>query len=543
MTDYMQGSMIQIDINLEIPKWISEENVSFYVKVYTPMQTLYLTSAKVDRIEPMVYAFVFSVPINGECGVWHVEIETKVNDASTGIKKYEFNVIKNEPDQLSNDKIHWSIKLQLDDLIDDKLLEYHKQAHDNFGVVGDNACKLHFMVANEMIHRGIEHNVTSICDHVVERAANIRKLWKPSKLSSGESILIPDDDILSGIDMTDNKQSLDMILATKEELGFATHIDILSNTPILKIRGVLIAEGVWRGVKYSYDQMKAALSKFANLKGMIIHGRSTEFGSRIIGQLTKVASNDVLRSLCFEADITDDNAANLVRSGYLNAVSIRGGFESLDSSNNPPIGIGYNPIEWSLTGSPVCTNCMIFSSTELSKSLDEVLTIEGSSGNKEGQSITIDPLVELAKRIVDDKTLRTNIERMMIELDNEQSPPVKPTPVIAAVQTPIIPPVQIPNITDTSTVTTPIITQPNVTTPTVTAPVPNVIPTPIVTTPSIVTPTVITPTVVPIITEAPKPTPEITKREMETMITKAIKEGKGPELVALLLTGGKPKNE
>lgn len=54
-------------------------------------------------------------------------------------------------------------------------LEYiHALAHSMFSELGDQACKIHFQVASEMIDRGIPHIRRSLCDGVVELAYNWR---------------------------------------------------------------------------------------------------------------------------------------------------------------------------------------------------------------------------------------------------------------------------------------------------------------------------------------------------------------------------------
>ena len=156
-----------------------------------------------------------------------------------------------------------------------------------------------------------------------------------------------------------------------EELGFTSMINILTEKPQLKIAGVLIAEGVWKGVKYDYDEMKKALNKFIGLPVKVMHERSEEFGTKTVGKVIKVVPDDVLRSLAFEAVITDEKAAQMIKDGVFNAVSIKGGFGRIDDSRIPPVGLDYTPIEVSLTGSPACEHCYIFNVKELSKLLKD----------------------------------------------------------------------------------------------------------------------------------------------------------------------------
>jgi len=164
-----------------------------------------------------------------------------------------------------------------------------------------------------------------------------------------------------------------------EEIGSIFHV--LSIKP-MKISGVLIAEGVWKGIKYSYDKvLKPALNKFKGLKGLVMHGKTEEFKDRQIGKLTKVACDDILKAITFEAEVTDPEAIEKIKEGVFDAVSIKGKFDEIDMSSTPPEGVGYTPIEWSLTGTPACKNCLIFSKEELSRSIENFIS-EDAPGNK-----------------------------------------------------------------------------------------------------------------------------------------------------------------
>jgi len=176
-------------------------------------------------------------------------------------------------------------------------------------------------------------------------------------------------------------------LGNYQELGFTSNINILAKKPKLKISGVLIAEGVWKGVKYDYEEMKKALSKFLGLPIKVQHGKSEEFGDRTVGKVTKVAADDVIRSLVFEGIVTDEKAVKLIEDGVFNAISIKGGFEKLEEDSTPPVGRNYTPIEASLTGSPACDNCMIFNVSALEKALNDThaLSLDGEEEMVEGE--------------------------------------------------------------------------------------------------------------------------------------------------------------
>lgn len=172
-----------------------------------------------------------------------------------------------------------------------------------------------------------------------------------------------------------------------QELSYG--ISILEEKPKLKITGVLIAEGVWKGIKYDYEEMKKALSKFKGLPVKVMHGKSEEFGDKTVGRVTKVDKDDILRAITFEAIIEDPKAVQLIKEGVFDAVSIKGGFENIDDSHTPPVGLNYTPIEVSLTGSPACENCILFTVTALSKCLNE-----STANRKVGEKIMSDEQVE-----------------------------------------------------------------------------------------------------------------------------------------------------
>jgi len=155
---------------------------------------------------------------------------------------------------------------------------------------------------------------------------------------------------------------------------------ILQEKP-LKIHGVLIAEGVWKGVLYDYNEMKKSKDKFLSLPLKVQHGHSEDFGDRSVGKITKVKAEDLLKSLTFEAEVTDPKAIELVKNGTLDAVSIKGSFELVDTSSTPPKGVNYTPEEVSLTPSPACEFCQIFN-YELSKKCGELFSKEQYLNNK-----------------------------------------------------------------------------------------------------------------------------------------------------------------
>lgn len=154
-----------------------------------------------------------------------------------------------------------------------------------------------------------------------------------------------------------------------KEKDLAYTFQIISLEKPITIRGVLIAEGVWKGIKYSYEEMKKALEAFKKVPFLIDHGHTQEFGKTEVGSPIKIQADDLLRSLTFEAKIDNPKASELVISRQLDSVSIKGEFKKVDNSVSPPLGLEYVPIEISLTSSPACDFCNIFN-IELSEHLN-----------------------------------------------------------------------------------------------------------------------------------------------------------------------------
>ena len=162
----------------------------------------------------------------------------------------------------------------------------------------------------------------------------------------------------------------------------ASKFIVLSKKP-MKIHGVLIAEGVWKGVLWKYEEMKNCIDQFKKLKLLMAHGNIDDWKDKDIGKMTKVEANDMLRAILFEASVTDAKAQELIINGTIDAVSVKGMWKNLDTGKIPPEGRTFIPHEFSLTSSPACYNCLIFNyelerDISMSKESNEVGEIEMS---------------------------------------------------------------------------------------------------------------------------------------------------------------------
>jgi hypothetical protein len=142
---------------------------------------------------------------------------------------------------------------------------------------------------------------------------------------------------------------------------------VLSEQP-LKISGVLISEGIWKGIKFSYDEMKKVADKFKEVPVLVEHGKVKNTS---VGKILEVAPNDCLKALIFTAEITDPDIIEGIKAGKYDAISIKGAFDKVTIEEGTPIGLGFTPIEVSITSSPACDRCLIFVTEQLSEDKEE----------------------------------------------------------------------------------------------------------------------------------------------------------------------------
>jgi hypothetical protein len=173
----------------------------------------------------------------------------------------------------------------------------------------------------------------------------------------------------------DMKAELDKTKAVEMSYTFQV-CGVDSGKPMI-IRGVLIGEGIWRGVKYSYEFLKSIKDRFVGIPYRIEHGRTEKYKDSDNGELTKVKANDVLRCLEFEAEVVTEDAKQDIIDKRIDAVSISG-LVKIDNINGQPTAVDYNPIEFSGTSTPVCPFCNIFN-YELSAFNEKPLSTEQSN--------------------------------------------------------------------------------------------------------------------------------------------------------------------
>lgn len=94
--------------------------------------------------------------------VFYAYMRKHGKDESKGLSEVEEeeNIIIITPDLIIVDK-------NVNELTDEELALKHAESHADFVKIGDQACKDHFDVANEMIDRGLSHASRSKCDVIV----------------------------------------------------------------------------------------------------------------------------------------------------------------------------------------------------------------------------------------------------------------------------------------------------------------------------------------------------------------------------------------
>jgi len=153
-----------------------------------------------------------------------------------------------------------------------------------------------------------------------------------------------------------------------ESLSSFTITEELANK--LKISGVLIAEGVWKGVKYSWDEIKRMFNKnkekLSNLKFKVEHEGDREYKDEEVGKHTKVELNDTIKAILYEGEITNPKAIEEIKNGRFRATSLKSRMDTVFNGKEV-LGKGLIPLDNSLTQSPACKTCQMYSWEELSK--------------------------------------------------------------------------------------------------------------------------------------------------------------------------------
>ncbi len=166
-----------------------------------------------------------------------------------------------------------------------------------------------------------------------------------------------------------------------------SYFDTLSTKPLI-IRGIAITEGEWstkKGVFYfSADIIKEA-SKQSNPVVIVEHEQTSEFGNKRVGKTTKWEFNETVKGIVFNAEITDDEAIEGIKSRRFKGVSIGAKIDT-EMVDNVKKVTGIKMKEISLTEKPVCEVCYI----AFSKDKLEMLKSMNGEGKEEKANMSDD---------------------------------------------------------------------------------------------------------------------------------------------------------
>jgi len=154
--------------------------------------------------------------------------------------------------------------------------------------------------------------------------------------------------------------------SAQEELAF-DFFTVLEDKG-LAVTGVALAEGIWKNVVYTCDEIKKAADQLIGKPIKIEHGQDKEFGDRTVGEVIEATWDELLKALKFKAKLTDKKAVDYVNAGRFKAVSMSTWMDKIPiGQEGIKMGLDYKFAELSLVENPACDRCFIFHCEKLSK--------------------------------------------------------------------------------------------------------------------------------------------------------------------------------
>lgn len=152
-----------------------------------------------------------------------------------------------------------------------------------------------------------------------------------------------------------------LVQSLSKEITFP--LAVTSSEPMI-ITGVALASGLWKGVYYSPEELK---KEAENMKKILLklpliveHGKSEKYGTRQVGEHLDFYYEPTLESLVYKAKVTDPEAMKDIKSGKLFGTSMKTDMKAVTIGGLTK-GFRFIPLENSLTASPACDKCVIFS--------------------------------------------------------------------------------------------------------------------------------------------------------------------------------------
>jgi len=188
--------------------------------------------------------------------------------------------------------------------------------------------------------------------------------------------------------MSDSSGILEELRAERQELERMIKVAknimkeevVLSSAPFfsleekegkLLITGIALAEGVWKNVLYPAEEIEKSATNLIGKPLLIEHGLDEKFERTAVGKVKLAYYDKALKSIVFQAEVTDPTAIVLVKDGTFPAVSCSTWVDKFPVNPDQSIGFNFNFNELSLVRTPACEKCFIFAVEELSKKVSQ----------------------------------------------------------------------------------------------------------------------------------------------------------------------------
>jgi hypothetical protein len=139
----------------------------------------------------------------------------------------------------------------------------------------------------------------------------------------------------------------------------------------LVVAGIALAEGLWKHVLYSAEEIQKAAKDLKGKPLMVEHGTDEDFKENHVGKVLEAYFDTLLKSLVFKAEVTDPAAIKKVKDGTFPAVSCSTWVDKFPINAEQAVGFNYKFNELSLVRAPACDKCFILAVEELAKKLNK----------------------------------------------------------------------------------------------------------------------------------------------------------------------------
>lgn len=209
--------------------------------------------------------------------------------------------------------------------------------------------------------------------------------------------------------MTAERENFEKLIAQaknipREEivLSSAPFFQLSEKEGKLLITGIALAEGVWKNVLYPADQIEKSANALVGKPLVVEHGMNENFQRRQVGKVLSSTYDSALKSLVFQAEVTDPEAIKCVKDGTFPAVSCSTWIDKYPVNDEQSIGFNFLFNELSLCRTPACEKCFIFAVEELSKKIqkekeDQSQLITGEKKMKEEDKTNVEEEIELSE--------------------------------------------------------------------------------------------------------------------------------------------------